>query len=98
VYIAIFLINTVTMLNKNFESINIRYRKRQENGTATYNVDKDTDCFLIPGKLPLASLRDLIIGMKMPPARAEVDGMAGARIASATLRPMAKPRVDFPMA
>ncbi len=38
------------------------------------------------------------MGMKMPPARAVVLGMAGAISASATDSPYASPRVDFPNA
>ena len=51
-----------------------------------------------PGLLPLASARLLMMGMKMPPARAVVLGIAGATSASATLRPYARPRVLFPKA
>lgn len=52
----------------------------------------------IPGLLPLASARLLMMGMKMPPARAVVLGIAGATSASATLSPYARPRVLFPNA
>lgn len=38
------------------------------------------------GLLPAFRLRELMIGMKMPPARAVVEGMAGAISASATAR------------
>lgn len=51
-----------------------------------------------PGKLPLAAESDLMMGMKMPPARAEVEGMAGASRASATLRPYDRPNVLLPNA
>lgn len=40
-----------------------------------------------PGSLPTLCASDLMMGTKMPPARAEVDGMAGAMSASATLSP-----------
>ena len=36
------------------------------------------------------------MGMKMPPARAVVDGIAGAINASAIDSPYASPKVDFP--
>jgi hypothetical protein len=39
-----------------------------------------------------------MMGTKIPPARAEVEGMAGAINASATLRPYDKPSVFFPNA
>ena len=39
-----------------------------------------------------------MIGMKMPPARAVVEGMAGAMQASATARPYASPSVLLPNA
>jgi hypothetical protein len=39
-----------------------------------------------------------MMGMKMPPARAVVEGMAGARNASAMLNPYARPSVLFPQA
>ena len=39
------------------------------------------------GLLPDAMDRELMMGMKMPPALAVVDGMAGARRVSAALRP-----------
>ncbi len=39
-----------------------------------------------------------MMGMKMPPARAVVEGMAGARQASATLSPYARPSVLLPQA
>lgn len=48
------------------------------------------------GKLPEDFDSELIIGMKIPPALAVVDGMAGAIRASAIDRPYARPRVDFP--
>jgi hypothetical protein len=37
--------------------------------------------------LPEASASELMMGMKMPPARAVVEGMAGASSISATDRP-----------
>ena len=40
----------------------------------------------------------MMIGMKMPPARAVVEGMAGARTASAIDSPYARPSVLFPQA
>ena len=39
-----------------------------------------------------------MMGMKMPPARAEVEGMAGASSVSAMFKPMARPSVLLPMA
>jgi hypothetical protein len=39
-----------------------------------------------------------MMGTKIPPARAEVEGIAGARSISATLRPYERPRVLFPSA
>lgn len=51
-----------------------------------------------PGSLPEASARELMMGMKMPPARAVVEGIAGARTASAMDRPYARPSVLFPQA
>ena len=53
---------------------------------------------MAPGLLPEASERLLMMGMNMPPARAVVLGIAGATSASATLRPYARPSVDFPNA
>ena len=50
------------------------------------------------GLLPEARAREFMMGMKMPPARAVVLGMAGAISASATDSPYASPRVDFPKA
>jgi hypothetical protein len=50
------------------------------------------------GLLPEARAREFMMGMKMPPALAVVEGMAGAISASATLRPYARPKVDFPKA
>mmetsp|Transcript_26049 Transcript_26049/g.66254 ORF Transcript_26049/g.66254 Transcript_26049/m.66254 type:complete len:277 (+) Transcript_26049:2006-2836(+) len=47
---------------------------------------------------PDAADSDLMMGMKMPPARADVEGMAGASRVSATLSPTARPSVDLPMA
>jgi hypothetical protein len=37
-----------------------------------------------------------MIGTKIPPALADVDGMAGARIASATFSPIDNPKVLCP--
>mgnify|MGYP007114768744 CR=1 FL=1 len=48
------------------------------------------------GLLPALMDRELMMGMKMPPALAVVDGMAGAISASATDNPYARPRVLFP--
>ena len=45
-----------------------------------------------------ARLRLLMMGMKMPPARAVVLGIAGASSASATASPYASPSVLFPQA
>lgn len=39
---------------------------------------------------------EAMMGMKMPPARAVVDGMAGAMTASAADSPYASPNVDLP--
>ena len=39
------------------------------------------------GLLPAERERELMMGMNMPPARAVVEGMAGAMTASATQRP-----------
>lgn len=39
------------------------------------------------GLLPALWLRELMMGIKMPPARAVVEGMAGAITASAMLQP-----------
>lgn len=50
-----------------------------------------------PGKLPEASDRLLMIGMKIPPALALVEGIAGAMMPSAIVRPYARPRVDLPI-
>ena len=52
----------------------------------------------MPGSLPDARARELMMGMKMPPARAVVDGMAGARTASAMDSPYARPSVLLPQA
>lgn len=49
-----------------------------------------------PGSLPAARDSELMMGMKMPPARAVVDGMAGAISVSAALSPYARPSVLFP--
>lgn len=48
------------------------------------------------GLLPEAMERELMMGMKMPPALAVVEGMAGASSVSAALKPYARPRVLFP--
>lgn len=48
------------------------------------------------GLLPALRDRELMMGMKMPPARAVVEGMAGAMRASATDKPYARPSVLFP--
>ena len=40
-----------------------------------------------PGSLPAFLLRESMMGIKMPPALAVVEGMAGAMRASAKLRP-----------
>ncbi len=50
------------------------------------------------GSLPDASESELMMGMKMPPARAVVEGMAGASSASAMLSPYARPSVLAPHA
>lgn len=52
----------------------------------------------LPGKLPAFCDRELMMGMKMPPALAVVEGMAGAIRASANPRPYASPNVLFPKA
>lgn len=41
----------------------------------------------LPGSLPEARARELIIGIKIPPARAVVEGIAGAISASAAFKP-----------
>lgn len=41
----------------------------------------------VPGMLPAVRERESMMGMKMPPARAVVEGMAGAISASARDRP-----------
>ena len=51
-----------------------------------------------PGLLSDARLRLLMMGMKMPPARAVVLGIAGASSASAIASPYARPSVLFPQA
>ena len=53
---------------------------------------------ILPGKLPAFWDKELMIGMKMPPALAVVDGMAGAIAASANPSPYANPRVLLPKA
>ena len=49
-----------------------------------------------PGIDPAVRERELMMGMKMPPARAVVEGMAGASRASAAASPYASPKVLFP--
>ena len=51
-----------------------------------------------PGRLPEVSERDFMMGMKMPPALAVVEGMAGAIRPSAKARPYANPSVLLPKA
>ena len=51
-----------------------------------------------PGSLSEARARELMMGMKIPPARAVVDGIAGAIKASAALRPYESPSVLLPKA
>ena len=53
---------------------------------------------VVPGKLPAFWDNELMIGMKMPPALAVVEGMAGAIAASANANPYAKPSVLLPKA
>ncbi len=53
---------------------------------------------VLPGKLPAFWDNELMMGMKMPPALAVVEGMAGAIAASANASPYAKPSVLLPKA
>ncbi len=53
---------------------------------------------VVPGKLPAFWDKELMMGMKMPPALAVVEGMAGAIAASANASPYAKPSVLLPKA
>lgn len=48
--------------------------------------------------LPAARLSERMMGIKIPPARAVVEGIAGAMSASAMLSPYASPRVLLPKA
>ena len=52
----------------------------------------------VPGKLPAFCDKELMIGMKIPPALAVVEGMAGAIRASANANPYARPNVLLPKA
>ena len=52
----------------------------------------------VPGKLPAFWDNELMMGMKMPPALAVVEGMAGAIAASANASPYARPSVLLPKA
>jgi hypothetical protein len=51
---------------------------------------------VLPGREPDASASDLMMGMKMPPERAEVEGIAGEMSTSAIPSPYASPSVDLP--
>mmetsp|Transcript_32861 Transcript_32861/g.72587 ORF Transcript_32861/g.72587 Transcript_32861/m.72587 type:complete len:217 (+) Transcript_32861:1810-2460(+) len=78
-------------------------RKSEEEWIPVWNWDwvRKLPIFLresSPALLPAADDNDLMMGMKIPPARAEVEGMAGARTHSATLRPRVRPSVLLPMA
>ena len=50
----------------------------------------------LPGSLPADFDSEIIIGLKMPPARADVEGMAGQIRVSASDSPYDRPRVDLP--
>lgn len=66
--------------------------------TAIVQLHLRTSEGALPGSLPADCDRLLMMGMKMPPALAVVEGMAGARNISAVDRPYARPRELLPKA
>ena len=52
----------------------------------------------VPGKLPAFCDKELMMGIKIPPALAVVEGIAGAIRASANPNPYARPSVLLPKA